>query len=78
MADRDRFVKIECKPHEARLTPSMSSALMNGPVSQLVIGCNGFCYAGDRADAIISAVQLLRVRPDLALALGIGGQPDDD
>ena len=61
--------------HAASLLPPLPEALDDG-LKALLTGCNGFPYQGERAEAILAAVRLLRDRPDLAQALGVAPTPD--
>lgn len=46
---------------------------MRDAVEALAVACNGMLYQGADLDAQLRAVKFLRSRPDLAVALGIGG-----
>ena len=61
-------------PHAAKDLPTLpDTPEIHDAMNALVRGCQGFAYLGPEIEAQIRAVKLLRARPDLANALGIGG-----
>ncbi len=61
------------QPFEARKLPTIPpSDEFDGALQALAIACNGSVYAGSDLETQIVTIKLLRARPDLAKALGIG------
>jgi hypothetical protein len=68
---------IQCEPFESKALASLpDTEAMNDAMRALATGCNGSVYLGDRIEALVEAVRLLRSRPDLAQALGVAPTPD--
>lgn len=72
-------MSLSCEPNEAtRLDALPNEPVIDEAMRAIAVACNGGIYLGDRLDAIIMAVRLLRTRPDLAQAIGVAPTPDAD
>ena len=57
-------------PNEAKALPTLpDTPEINDGLRALIVGCVGGVYPGPGIEAIISAVKVLRQRPDLAQVL---------
>lgn len=63
------------QPFEALNLPTVPpSEEFDGAMRALAIACNGSVYHGSALEAQFATVKMLRARPDLARALGIGAE----
>lgn len=63
-------------PYAARDLPPLPVDMPHDPAFQeLVTAVNGFVYPGDRLDAIVFTLRVLRAHPDIAARLLGEGDP---
>ena len=67
------LLEASVKPFEAlglQMLPDVPE--INDGIRAAVVACNGSVYMGSEIEAQLRLVRLLRTRPDIAAALGVG------